>query len=158
MSRLVQVLGVVALSVQGCIIYNEGCTSCGWQDRWDDCDGWRCGGGGEDVEPDPDDAPEYAAWLDPDRAERGQTFLAHLYVDGDIEASDVASVRLGGGVRIKYVEVRNDDALLLVEVPLDADLGFAELAIRTVDEATLVFPDALFIGEVGSGDGSGECP
>lgn len=156
MTRTLPILGFLALGAQGCIIYTEGCQDCGWGDwesRWG---GDSCGEATCEVDPDPEPEP-IAAWLDPDFAERGQTFVAHLMFDGDIDAQQVLGARFSGGVQVRYAEPRAGDLLLLIDVPLSADLGPADLTLRVDGHGAISFPGALTIGEIGSGVGDEPC-
>ncbi len=164
MSRFAIWIGLVALAGQGCIIYAEGCESCGWDDGsdWDDdgdCGWGSCDDGvGDDDEDDEDEVPAYTAVLDPAQAELGETFLARLYVGGGLEVQDLEGVDLSGGVNVRYLELRDDAALVLIDVPPTAEVGLVDLTLYHGEIGRIVFPDALLVGEAGSGTSADTCP
>lgn len=158
---------LIAVGVQGCIIYEDECHDCDWDGDWGD--GWcdedaaddpDCRGGDDTGEPDtsePDPEPEFALFLDPGQAEQGETFLGHLTVEGEFELAAITGVRFTSGVDVLWSENRGEELLILVDVPMDAETGSVDLVVsRDGDDAVLV-EDALFVGEPGSGYSSDIC-
>lgn len=158
MSRFAIWLGLVALAGQGCIIYAEGCESCGWDDESDWDDDRDCWSGSCDDGTGDDETPAYTAVLDPAQAELGETFLARLYVGGGLEVQDIEAVDLSGGVTVRYLELRDDAALVLIDVPPTAEVGLVNLTVFHGEVGRIVFPDALLVGEAGSGTSADTCP
>jgi len=159
------VLGAFAL--QGCIIYEDDhCDGdCEWE--WDDdgdwCDedgrdqdGEWCDDPGDDTD-DPEPEPAFDLFLDPGQAEQGETFLATLTAEGEFLVSDVTSVRFTGGLEVLYQEVREDQVLILVDVPASADLGPADLVISRAEAPAVLFESALVVGEPDSGNSADDC-
>lgn len=148
MRRLTLLLPVLALAAQGCIIYNEACEGCGWRGGFEDRDdAWWGDDSDSDLNEDSEEAPVYHAALDPSQAIPGETLAARLYLDGDIHAGEVASVRFDRGVTVMFTEVGQDSVLLLLDVAIDAPLGPVDLHVGREDGSSVVFPDLLLLAE-----------
>jgi hypothetical protein len=161
------VIGLSALALQGCIVYeDDDCDGwCGWEDGWedgwcdpdaeadDDCDDDT----GTTGDPDEPDEPEFTMSFAPGQAEQGETFLGHLTVQGEFDLDRVTELEFTGGANILWSEIRMDQILLLVDVPADARLGEADLIVSRSELPAVLFESALFIGAPGSGNSSDDC-
>ena len=66
-------------------------------------------------------------------------------------------MRFTGGVEVLFTEVREDQVLILVDVPMTAELGEADLVISRAEGQAVLFESALLVGEPGSGTSSDPC-
>lgn len=70
------------------------CDGCDWRGGFEDRDAWDWGDDSDsDTHDDSEVAPIDSAALDPSQAAPGETLAARRLLDGDIHASEVASVR-----------------------------------------------------------------
>lgn len=143
----------IALASQGCVIYADDCVDCGWRGGFEDDHDWR----GDRGDTDEGDA-DYHAALDPEVIAPGQAVAASLYLDGPISYDEVVGLEFSGSVEVVYIEPRPQSVLTLIEVPLDAELGRADLTVYREDGSTVVFPSLLSIAhEPEGGTDPGDC-
>jgi hypothetical protein len=171
------IFALTALATQGCIVYDHDRDDCddGWcgDGDWDDGD-WCdedddfCeedgrddrtddGSDTDDGTVDDEPAPSFELYLEPGQAELGETFLARLTAEGDFDVATVSDVRFTGGAVVRWSESREGELVFVVDVPMSADLGPADLVVARGEAPAVLFEGALFIGEPGSGNSADDC-
>jgi len=162
MRILMTVVSLAAIAAPGCIIYEtDDCDGCGWdEDEWDDGDWCDTEDDSSDCGTDTDEdteEPAYTLSFAPGQAERGETFVGHLSVEGDFEVAAVTGVRFTGGLDALWFEVRGEELRILVDVPYASDLGAVDLVVSRGEGPAVLVEGALVISEEGSGASSSEC-
>jgi hypothetical protein len=147
-------------AMSGCIIYDSApgkCDGCRDDDAWDDT-GRQDGDHQQADDPGADDsgdaAADHAFTLDPSEAALGETLIASLTVEGTFDLSTIEGVEFLGGVDVLATQTRDDEVLITLSVPADAQLGPQDLLLRLSDGQAEIVDGALTVTD-GSTDGDG---
>ena len=143
---------------QGCVVYDRAYQDCRDGDcgeAWDDATSCP-----PDGNTDPEPEPSYELLLEPSAAEAGETLIAYLTVDGDLELSEIAKVVFVGDVDVLAVDARDDELVLTLDVWEHAQLGLVDVLVTLGDGSGLVMPEAFEILEATTmtDTGDDDCP
>jgi len=156
MSRITIALVALGLAAQGCIIYEE---------PYEDCpeDGCYVDTGVDAVtdherpqtteEAEPEVTVELSFTLT--EGEAGDTLLTTLVADGEFDFSSIVDITFTGPITIDDMQLRDDEALIVLTIDPDAEAGEVDCFVELADGTAFIIDTTFTITAHDDGGGSG---